>query len=141
MQFSLKGKIQIITNYLTIIIITMTCFSSCYEDNSDQIVQKTTTTKHFEPEELLEELSLDSIGLKENVVVVSGIIEDINFLNDRSTIILKGREDTNVFVICDMQENQAILIKNLERGESITIRGILKGSLKDIILLNCIINN
>jgi hypothetical protein len=40
-----------------------------------------------------------------------------------------------------MQKSQKGLLQNIELGELVTIKGVLKGSLKDVILLNCIISN
>lgn len=141
MQILMKREINFTISYISIAMLVTFGFVSCYNDNSDQIVQQTTAIKQFELGNLIETLSLDNTNLKESVVGVEGIIEDINFLNDRKTIILRGKENTDVLLICDMQENQATLLKSLEIGELIKIKGILKGSLKDIILLNCMINN
>ncbi|GAA4966565.1 hypothetical protein GCM10023315_14850 [Algibacter aquimarinus] len=116
-------------------------FSSCYKDNSDQIVQRTTTTKQFKLAELLEALNLNNSNLKETVVEVQGVVEDVNYLNNRSTIILSEKGQTDVLAICDIQENQSLLLENLKQGQVIKIKGILKGSLKDVILLNCLITN
>ena len=84
-------------------------------------------------------LNFNEDNLIENVVLVEGVIQDINSLNNRTTIILKGKKDTDKLVICDMQKNQKIAINNLNLGDEITIKGIFKGTLNDVILLNCII--
>lgn len=70
------------------------------------------------------------------VVEISGIIKEINFLNDRTTVILKS-DSENFGVICDINPNQKENIYHLKQNQNITVKGICKGFLKDVILLNC----
>jgi hypothetical protein len=106
------------------------------------MVHETAPFKHFNVDELVEAFKLEtSSSFKENVITVEGIVTDINFLNNRNTIILKGKENSGTFVLCDIQKDAAVILKTIKFGDTITIKGILKGSLQDIILLNCIISN
>lgn len=120
----------------------LTCFMflmSC-NDNSNQIVNNNMASKHFSVDELVKvKYGVCKTSFIEDVIQVEGIVKEINYLNDRYTIILKGKDDVNSFVICDMQKSK--LLKKSELGSEIKIKGILKGALKDIILLNCIIVN
>lgn len=109
---------------------------SC-NDTSDQMVNDTEPVKHFQ----VDELGFNESSFKESVIAVKGFVEDINYLNNRLTVVLSGEEPFNISVICDMQKDQTDILQKLELGEEVTIKGILKGSLKDIILLNCIIYN
>lgn len=125
--------------FLSVIVI---CSLNGCNDNSDQVVNETTPNTYFEVDQLIEaQIDLNDSNVKERVVVVEGIIEDINNLNNRHTVILKGKERTNTLVICDMQDTQRLALEHLKVGDNLAIKGILKGSLKDIILLNCIISN
>jgi hypothetical protein len=51
---------------------------------------------------------------------------------------LKG-DDIGIFVLCQMQEDQNQDLVLLEEGDHVRVKGILKGFLKDAIMLNCII--
>jgi len=75
----------------------------------------------------------------ETVIAVSGIVHEVNAINKRITILLKGNTAEENFVICDMNSNQTNAIKTIRKGDSIVIKGLLKGILKDVIMLNCII--
>lgn len=75
----------------------------------------------------------------EKIIQVSGTIKDITFLNDRTTIIL-NTEFKNFGVICDINKNQENKLKQLHKNQPITIKGICKGFLKDVVLLNCTID-
>lgn len=124
-----------------VFLIILFCFSNCNHTNSDQLVQETLKTEQFNLELLNSELQKNSNELKERVITIKGIVKDINFLNNRNTIILRDTKDLGILAICDLQKNQEEQLKKISLGESVTIKGILKGSLNDIILLNCVINN
>ncbi|SHG75462.1 OB-fold protein [Winogradskyella jejuensis] len=112
--------------------------TSCTE-NSDKIVSESSDVKQFAVDQINDEsFNFENSNLIESVVLVKGEIKDINYLNERSTIILKGRSNDRL-VICDMQDNQKQILQKLSIGDAIDVKGILKGSLNDIILLNCII--
>lgn len=74
------------------------------------------------------------------IIDVKGTIKEINYLNDRSTILLSS-DYKNDYVICDMNPEQVKKMKDLRVGQKISVRGICKGFLKDVILLNCILIN
>ena len=132
-RFAMQYRFLIIAMSIALVL------SSC-NDTTGNVVKNTKPSKYFEVEELIDQLHVDTVSFKENVVVVHGIVEDINTLNNRNTIILKGRETSNTFIICDMQEGQSALLQEIELGEAVAIKGVLKGSLKDVILLHCIIS-
>ena len=75
--------------------------------------------------------------LVEKVIEVKGVIQGISFLNNRHTILLKSKNSTKSFVMCDMSP-QGLYIENLSVGDTITLRGICKGYLLDVIMLNCV---
>jgi len=143
MQFSytiVKRSIVYNKLYHFICIVLMLCLNSC-DDASDKMVNQTNPNKQFNVEELIQLLNIDTLDFTENVVLVEGSIKEINYLNNRNTIILRGKENSNTSIICDMQKDQARLLASLQTGQIISIKGILKGSLKDVILLNCKISN
>jgi ABC-type lipoprotein release transport system permease subunit len=73
------------------------------------------------------------------IIEVSGFIKEISFLNNRNTIILNSNTET-FGVICDVNPNQKEKIKLLKKHQKISVKGICKGFLKDVILLNCSID-
>ncbi|CAN0604539.1 unnamed protein product, partial [Ectocarpus sp. 12 AP-2014] len=75
------------------------------------------------------------------VIEVHGTIKEISFLNNRNTIILKSEKFEKNFVICDMSPISNTIIPKLTIGDTITLKGICKGYLLDVILLNCIPTN
>tara|TARA_R110002074_G_scaffold397526_1_gene588046 strand:+ start:1311 stop:1739 length:429 start_codon:yes stop_codon:yes gene_type:complete len=72
------------------------------------------------------------------VIEITGTVKEVSFLNNRNTLILQGK-DKNSGVICDMNANQIDAITKITQGEKVTIKGICKGFLKDVVMLNCII--
>ncbi|WP_299601558.1 hypothetical protein [uncultured Aquimarina sp.] len=77
---------------------------------------------------------------KNKILEVTGSIKEISYLNNRSTLILEGNTKTSS-IICDIQPNHKMKLKKLREGDTITIKGVCKGYLKDVILLNCVLTN
>jgi len=106
-------------------------------------VLKTEPKFYVKAEKLIHDFTLEKgiadSTLVESVISVEGIIKEINTLNDKQTIFLKGNNNEAASVLCDMQTNQINRIKNLESGDTIRLKGVFKGFLKDIILLDCVI--
>lgn len=73
------------------------------------------------------------------IIEITGTIKDITFLNDRTTVILKS-DSASFGVICDINPNQQETINQLKKHQKIKVKGICKGFLKDVILLNCTID-
>jgi ABC-type lipoprotein release transport system permease subunit len=73
------------------------------------------------------------------IIEVTGFIKEISFLNNRNTIILNSNTET-FGVIYDVNPNQEEKIKLLKKHQKIRVKGICKGFLKDVILLNCSID-
>lgn len=98
-------------------------------------------------------IALDSLGeyfktvgkagalLPDEIVEVEGQIKEINALNGRNTIVLKGTTNRSPYIICDMQVGVEKELSLLKQNDTVTIKGIYKGLLKDVIILNCIVTN
>jgi len=76
----------------------------------------------------------------EEIIEVKGVIKEINYLNNRITILLGSDNNIRACVICDMQRNQEIKISSLKTQDTIKLKGVFKGFLTDAILLNCVIS-
>ena len=70
------------------------------------------------------------------IIEVSGFVKEVTFLNNRNTVILYSKNKTSG-VICDIHPSQIEKIKKLKEHQKIVVKGICKGFLKDVILLNC----
>ncbi|MFS4466963.1 OB-fold protein [Maribacter sp. 2210JD10-5] len=75
----------------------------------------------------------------EKVIEVEGIVENISFLNNRHTILLKSDSFSKNFVMCDMSPLSKDNIKELSKGDTIVLKGVCKGFLLDVIMLNCML--
>lgn len=76
----------------------------------------------------------------EKIVEIEGTIKEINSINNRITILLEGGSDESACVICDMKTDQTIGIEKFGPKDTIRLKGVFKGFLKDAIFLNCIIS-
>jgi len=74
-----------------------------------------------------------------NVIEIEGKVKEVSFLNETNTVILIGNNNSGI--ICDFGKNQTKEIKALTKNETVKIKGICKGFLKDVILLNCMLQN
>jgi hypothetical protein len=72
------------------------------------------------------------------IVKVEGNVKEVSFLNNTNTVILFGAE--NQGIICDFNQNQTKEIHALLKNQTVKIKGICKGFLKDVILQNCYID-
>lgn len=76
----------------------------------------------------------------DKAIEIESVITDISMKDGVYTILLRG-DDKDTFVICQMQKNQNVLIKDLHTGDPLVIKGVFKGFLKDAILLNCVVTD
>ena len=74
----------------------------------------------------------------EKAVEVKGILYQVTFKGDKYSLLLRGKQ-IDALVLCEMQKDQAAIIKRLQVGDEVKVKGILKGFLMDAILLNCIV--
>lgn len=135
-----KQKIFLI---LTITIISIVCFWL-------YINQPYTSIKSLKTQEKINAKQLTVLFLKneekanqkfrEKVIEVSGTIKNINLLNQNSNIILNGSH-VNHNIICQIELHKKEKITKLQIGQKVNIKGICKGYLKDVILLNCTLVN
>jgi len=71
----------------------------------------------------------------EHKLEVSGYLKEIIHENNNYAILLKGTKGRNV--LCQMEQSEVYKLDNLKNNQKITIRGVYKGYLNDVILLNC----
>ena len=73
------------------------------------------------------------------IVKIKGKVKEVSFLNNTNTVILLGDESSGI--ICDFNQKQTKEIKALTKNQTVIIKGIYKGFLKDVVLLNCLLIN
>lgn len=95
-------------------------------DNMGDYFKPNTATTTLKPEQLVE---------------IEGRIKEINTLNNRHTILIKGTLDASPYIICDMQTGQEKELELLKENDTIKVKGIFKGFLKDAVFLNCIVTH
>ncbi|WP_139063624.1 OB-fold protein [Flagellimonas eckloniae] len=77
----------------------------------------------------------------ESIIEFEGAIKEINTKNERVTVLLEGNYPKTSIIICDMQPNQKEGLEGLGPTDTIRIKGIFKGFLKDAVFLNCVITD
>jgi hypothetical protein len=97
------------------------------------------TFKHMSTKKLIHKYDNASLDhLIEKVIEINGTLKAVHSKNNTYTLYL-SHLGSKTYVLCELQNNQNHKIKQLKVGDNIVIKGILKGHLLDIILLNCII--
>ncbi len=72
------------------------------------------------------------------IITIYGNVKNVSHLNNRRTIILNNNTSSNI--ICDLDDNETTNIDTLKINQQLYIKGICKGYLKDVILLNCFLD-
>ncbi|MGY5352499.1 OB-fold protein [Wenyingzhuangia sp. IMCC45533] len=102
---------------------------------TDSILKATDLTYSFIDNEIIANKKF-----KSKILEIEGTIKEISFKNNRHTIIIYGTANDN-HVICDMKNNSNQSISSIDIHKSIKIKGLCKGFLKDVIVLNCMVIN
>ncbi|WP_422349078.1 OB-fold protein [Flagellimonas sp.] len=91
--------------------------------------------------DLLEKKDAAGLLSAEKVIEITGAIKEINEKNNRLTVILHVEGKEHPSIICDMMEGQEHLISKFEPTDTLVIKGVFKGILKDAIFLNCVVSH
>ena len=126
-----------------VLVFFIVCMNSFIVACSNHNNIKDTEPKHIVSSDaiLLEFLTNEETANKkyiDNVIEVIGTIKEVTSLNNRKTIILQT--STSSGIICDVHDSEQKLVNDLKKNQLIHIKGICKGYLKDVILLNCFID-
>ncbi len=126
-------------NIIIIAVIICVCLALNIVMQSAIDTNKIETEKRFTINELILEHKTETFKqFVEKAIEVEGVIKEITFRNDKYTIIL-SEKNHNTLVLCEMQIDQNQKMTKLNVDEKIKIKGVLKGVLMDVIVLNCII--
>jgi len=130
-----SNRTLVITFLFTVIVIVL---FSITKSNFNHIKERK-TSKQLTTYELISEYQNQSLeDLIEKVIEVDGVLKEIKYTNDVYTLYLTD-ENNETYILCELQKDQFTKVSQLVVGEKIKIKGVLKGHLMDVILLNCII--
>ncbi|MEE9407957.1 MAG: hypothetical protein V3V28_07775 [Polaribacter sp.] len=111
-----------------------------YFTNSNQNLEKVNSEISLNSEELVANFISNEDDANElyagKIIEVVGFVKEVTFLNNRNTVILYSKNKTSG-IICDVHSSQLQKVKKLETNQKIKVKGICKGFLKDVVLLNC----
>ncbi len=124
-------------------VFSMVCMTSLFTGCSNQNKVKGVAPKFVvASNDLIKEFSenekVSNATYVNEVIEVFGKVKDISKLNNRLTIILET--DSDAGIICDLNDCEQEQLKQIKKNQLIHIKGICKGYLKDVILLNCFID-
>jgi len=138
---TMKKKRLLILLLITSIVLAFFIYNSFFKTTVTDIESSKTdvqVTGQKISSSFLENEKLANSLYKDNVVEIEGRVKEVNFLNDKATVLLNGKtNDSNI--LCAMQPNQTAPLSKVSLGQKIIVKGTCKGFLKDVILLNCIV--
>lgn len=76
----------------------------------------------------------------DQIIEVEGAVDTVTFFNNRNTVILQG-VNPNTTLICEMDSTEIMQRIKIKKGTKIQLKGICKGRLNDVVLLNCLFTN
>ncbi|WP_347174813.1 OB-fold protein [Polaribacter uvawellassae] len=135
-----KRNIFLLILISILLIISMYLYFRVSKEATINIVSATTSYK-INSEDLVSDFiteeTLTNKKFAGKIIEIKGKVKEISFLNNTNTVILFGNENSGI--ICDFNKNQTEEIKALTKNQTVIIKGICKGFLKDVILLNCLL--
>lgn len=136
-SFFRRVFIVVCTIILVLTILFVRKWNEGYPDTRLQDTELTMSSK-----ELLSYLNTEKAEeLKpyiDKVIEVSGVLKKVTKLKKKYSLLINNGED-ETYILCEMQLDENTKIPQLKLNQNITIKGVFKGVLLDIILLNCII--
>ncbi|WP_299045778.1 hypothetical protein [uncultured Polaribacter sp.] len=137
-----KNKIIITLTILILAIVTVAVFVMPYFKDTNTNIKNVTSDVKLNSKDLVNAYLVNekesNTTYTGKVIEISGKVKSVSFLNNRNTVILYGLQE-NYGVICDVHQSQVAKLKLLKINQKIMVKGICKGFLKDVILLNCYI--
>jgi len=124
---------------LTLLMLSLVCVQ-CRKTEPMQHWSENTVDASTLVAAYMDEKPLSTIDYLDKKMIINGTIKEINYRNNRCTIILdsnyKGR-----YVICDMKPKEKEGISQLQTGQHISLQGICRGALLDVIMQDCTLLN
>lgn len=135
MKRFIKNKKKLIILVIMICALLYFIINNSVRNDTNQIE----TFEKLSSNELITEFNNKSFNnLIEKAIEIKGTLKEVHLKNNSYTLFISNK-NSKTFVLCELQKDQINKIPHLKIGQDILIKGILKGHLLDIILLNCII--
>jgi hypothetical protein len=132
-----------ITVVILLILVNVYCFVLPYFKSSEKDLEKFSFEVALYANDLVTSFVVNEEKSSElyagKIIKVTGFVKEVSFLNNRNTVILYSK-NKDYGIICDVHKSQIEKIKTLKNNQKVSIKGICKGFLKDVILLNCYID-
>lgn len=124
-----------------IVFLFLTLFLICCESLLERDISMIEPVAFYKADMLIDDLKNEKNFPREQVVKVEGLIKETNTKNGKFNILIKGYTNQNHYIICEMSDSFENPTLGLIKGDTIAIKGVLKGYLNDVILLNCVMDN
>lgn len=138
------NKVKILVIGFLLLLIGLSYFCLEYYSRPIKDITKLKTELHLSSEKLLgsfrSNIAYANSIYVEKIIEVEGVIKEVIFTNDRYTIVLQGHDDLS-YIVCDMLHDNIDVFEKLKPGQTVHLKGICKGFLRDVIMLNCIVVN
>jgi len=107
-----------------------------YHNSPKQVIEQVNIGELITMFQNNEQLAIDTYT--EKMIEVEGVVEEISFLNNRHTVLLRGNKFAQNFILCDMAFESKEGKERITKGDTIKLKGVCKGYLLDVIMLNCV---
>ena len=128
--------IKIILLSLSLVLVLEGC-----EDDLTKDISSIPPKAELTADELIDGLQNDGDFFREEILSVEGALVEVNSKNGTINVLLKGNDNQKNYIICEMNPSIDLGKTNLSEGQTLTVKGILKGYLNDAVLLNCVLDN
>ncbi len=128
-----------IKNILTFVFLSLFMISCEYLTPKD--ITMVEPVALYNADDLIYDLKNDKSFPKEGVISVKGFIKETNTKNGKFNILIQGNSNQTHYIICEMNTSFKSDTLSLSKGDAIAIKGVLKGYLNDVVLLNCVMDN
>jgi len=138
-----RNKAIVTAILLLLITVIVYYFAVPFFGDSDMNLENLKPDANLNSKDLVYSYSLNELqsnsSFNGKIIKVTGKVKEVSSLNKRNTVILFGKTKQSG-IICDIHPSQVDKLKSIKINQEITIKGICKGFLKDVILLNCYID-
>lgn len=125
-----------------IIIILFVVFKQMNKEHVD--VKKTTPNLIIAVDEILSDFENDeekaNTKFTDKIIELKGVIAEITTQDNATTITLMS-QNFDATVICSLLPEETPNVLEYKKGDEISLKGICKGYLLDVVIVNCIIIN
>ena len=136
-----KNKIKIVLAIFCFVIIGVVALVSMYNKPQVKIAELKTdltcTATRLLKDYELDEVKANTLYL-EKILEVKGVVLEAFIKKGKGVVVLQNKSSMSS-VICHLSSEETLKVKSLNKGNSVTIKGICTGYLMDVILVKSII--